>query len=62
MAKKFRMKICNNKSCQENEENYIVGYLKCKKKDIPICGFRNFCPDAHYHYFDYKPEYVKKED
>ncbi|MBA7616695.1 hypothetical protein ES703_23993 [subsurface metagenome] len=58
----FKIKYCNNQFCLENEKKSIVGYLKTKKKNIPICGFRNFCPDAHYHYFNYKPKYVKKED
>jgi len=46
----------------EDNKRYIVGHLKCKKKDIPICGFRNFCPDAQFHYFNYKPVFVKEED
>ncbi|MBA7487387.1 hypothetical protein ES707_22950 [subsurface metagenome] len=58
-SKKFRIKVCNNQVCIENSKD-ITGYLKGKRKDIPICGFRNFCPDAHFHYFDYKPEYVKR--
>jgi len=58
---KYKIKICNNQVCLNGQKRYIVGYLKCKRKDIPICGFRNFCPDAHLHYFDYIPEYVKKE-
>ena len=57
-----RIKLCNNQVCLKSNEKYIVGYLKCKRKNIPVCGFRNFCPDAHYRYFDYKPEYVKKGD
>lgn len=60
-VKKFRIKICNNQVCIENSKD-IVGYLKGKQKDFPICGFRNFCPDANYRYFDYTPEYLKKED
>lgn len=62
MAKRYKMKICNNQPCLKREKNYVVGYLKCKRKDIPVCGFRNFCPDAHYRYFNYKPEYIKKGD
>jgi len=59
--RQYRIKICNNQFCIENSKD-IAGYLKGKRKDIPICAFRNFCPDAHYRYFNYKPKYVKKED
>jgi len=59
--KRFRIKVCNNQVCIENSKD-IIGYLKGKRKDIPICKFRNFCPDAHYRYFNYIPEYVKKQD
>jgi hypothetical protein len=57
--RQYRIKVCNNQFCIENSKDITV-YLKGKRKDIPICGFRNFCPDAHFRYFDYKPEYVKK--
>lgn len=57
--RQYRIKVCNNQFCIENSKD-IAGYLKGKRKDIPICAFRNFCPDAHYRYFNYKPEYVKK--
>lgn len=57
-----KAKYCNNEFCLENSEENIIGYLKCKNKDIPICRARNLCPDARYHYFDYKPKYIKKED
>lgn len=57
---KCKAKICNNEWCLK-ESGYIKGYLKCKNKDIPICKFREFCPDAHFRYFDYKPKYIKKE-
>ena len=62
MAKRKRYKIryCHNQMCIDNGES-IVGHYKGKKKDIPICGHRGLCPDAHLHYFDYRPEYVRKE-
>lgn len=60
-GKRYKIKYCHNEMCLKNEERYIVGHIKGKRKDIPICGFRNFCPDAHYHYFNYKPEYRRKE-
>ena len=59
--KRYKINICNNKACLENSGN-IVGYLKCKKKDIPVCGFRNLCPDAKLRYFNYLPNFIKKED
>ena len=57
---KFKVKYCNNEWCIKESKN-IAGHLKCKKRDISICGFRNLCPDSHYHYFNYVPEYIKEE-
>ncbi len=56
----YRVKICSNQVCIENSKD-IVGYLKGNRKNIPVCVFRNFCPDAHFRYFNYRPEYIKKE-
>ena len=58
--KRYKIRICTNQACLKNSEN-VIGYLKCKRKDVPICGFRNFCPDAHYRYFDYKVKFVREE-
>ena len=59
--RRYRIKLCNNQACLKDSNN-VVGYLKGKRKNIPVCGGRNFCPDAHYRYFNYMPEYIKKEN
>jgi len=58
-TKKARIKYCNNKWCLEMEtkKGNINYHIKTKTgKIIPVCKSVNFCPDACYHYFDYKPE------
>lgn len=61
---KVKVKYCDNEWCLEHtkKNGRIIGILKTKQRDIQICSqAREWCPDGKWHYFNYKPQFIKSK-